>query len=135
VRDLVIDRCAEEDDPFVQQARVDVERALAARGLLDHHRNQGTHCRTSKLLAFRLVISDGRTGRARTTWNMTPQAASWVSTPCWPGSTKLSLTGRVPSRGSRASRARPRGRRGCASPRTRRGRGRGRGEATHAPAP
>ena len=43
VRDLVVDRRAEEDDPLVEQARVDVERALAARGLLDHHRNQGAH--------------------------------------------------------------------------------------------
>src|SRR6185436_17212468 len=33
------DGCAEEDDPLVEQARVDVERALAARGLLDHHRD------------------------------------------------------------------------------------------------
>src|SRR5207247_8120230 len=39
VRDLVVDGRAEEDDPLVEQARVDVERALAARGLLDHHRN------------------------------------------------------------------------------------------------
>ena len=43
VRDLVVDRRAEEDDPLVEQARVDVERALAARGLLDHHRDQRAH--------------------------------------------------------------------------------------------
>ena len=43
VRDLVVDRRAEEDDPLVEQTRVDVERALAARRLLDHHRNQGAH--------------------------------------------------------------------------------------------
>jgi hypothetical protein len=43
VRDLVVDRRAEKDDALVQEARVDVERALAARGLFDHHRNQRTH--------------------------------------------------------------------------------------------
>ena len=41
VRDLVVDRSAEEHDAFCEQARVDVERALAARGLLDHHRDHG----------------------------------------------------------------------------------------------
>ena len=40
-----VDRRAEEDDPLVQQARVDVERALAARRLLDHHRDQRAHRR------------------------------------------------------------------------------------------
>src|SRR5215207_290463 len=41
VRDRVVDRRAEEDDPLVEQARVDVELALAARRALDHHRDQG----------------------------------------------------------------------------------------------
>jgi hypothetical protein len=41
VGDFLVDLSAEEDDPLVQQARVDVEGALAARGLLDHHRDQG----------------------------------------------------------------------------------------------
>jgi hypothetical protein len=40
VGDLVVDRAAEEHDPLVEQARVDVERALAARVLLDDHRDQ-----------------------------------------------------------------------------------------------
>ena len=40
VRDLVVDRRAEEDDPLVEQPRVDVELALAARGALDDHRDQ-----------------------------------------------------------------------------------------------
>ena len=40
VGDLVVDRRAEEDDPLVEQARVDVEGALAAARLLDDHRNQ-----------------------------------------------------------------------------------------------
>ena len=40
VGDLVVDRRAEEDDPLVQQPRVDVELALAARGSLDDHRDQ-----------------------------------------------------------------------------------------------
>src|SRR4051812_23676791 len=43
VRDLVVDGRSEEDDPLVEQAGVDVERALAARGLLDHHRDQRAH--------------------------------------------------------------------------------------------
>jgi hypothetical protein len=36
VREFVIDRAAEEDDPLVEEARVDVERTLAVPGLLDH---------------------------------------------------------------------------------------------------
>jgi hypothetical protein len=36
----VVDRRSDEDDPLAQQAREDVERALAARALLDDHRNQ-----------------------------------------------------------------------------------------------
>src|SRR5438874_7551034 len=43
VGDLVVDGCSEEADALVQQARIDVERALAARGLLDHHRDQRAH--------------------------------------------------------------------------------------------
>jgi hypothetical protein len=35
VRELVIERAAEEDDLPVEEARVDVERTLAVRGLLD----------------------------------------------------------------------------------------------------
>jgi hypothetical protein len=40
VRDLGRDRRAQEDNAVVQEPRVDVERALAAAGLLDDHRNQ-----------------------------------------------------------------------------------------------
>jgi hypothetical protein len=40
VGDLVVDRRAEEDDALVQQAREDVELALAAGGALDDHRDQ-----------------------------------------------------------------------------------------------
>src|SRR5918911_3125942 len=40
VGDLVVDGAAEEDDALVEQPRVDVERALAARVLLDDHRDQ-----------------------------------------------------------------------------------------------
>ena len=36
-RHAVVDRAVQEDDPLAQQAREDVERALAAAGLLDHH--------------------------------------------------------------------------------------------------
>src|SRR3954469_25293388 len=43
VRDLVVDRGAEEDDPLVEQARIDVERALPTGGLFDVHRYQWAH--------------------------------------------------------------------------------------------
>jgi hypothetical protein len=58
VGDLVVDRCAEEDDSLVQETRVDVEGALAMHGLLDHHRNQRAHrcslilCSQRRLCAF-----------------------------------------------------------------------------------
>ena len=40
VRDVVLDLLAQEDDPLAEQPGVDVERALAPRGLLDDHRDQ-----------------------------------------------------------------------------------------------
>jgi hypothetical protein len=40
VRHLVVDRAAEEDDPLVEQAGVDVELALASGGALDDHGDQ-----------------------------------------------------------------------------------------------
>ena len=40
IGDLIFDRCAQEDDPLVQQPREDVELALAAGGALDDHRDQ-----------------------------------------------------------------------------------------------
>ena len=43
VRDLVVHGRAEEDDPLVQQAGVDVERALPTGGLLDDHRYEWAH--------------------------------------------------------------------------------------------
>ena len=39
-RDAVVDRAVQEDHPLAQQAREDVEGALAAAGLLDHHRHE-----------------------------------------------------------------------------------------------
>jgi hypothetical protein len=59
VGDLIVDRRAEEDDPLVEEARVDVEGAFAMDGLLDHHRNQRAHrcspipCSQLRLCAFR----------------------------------------------------------------------------------
>ena len=41
VRDLVVHRLAEEDDPLAEEPGVDVVRALAAGGLLDDHWDQG----------------------------------------------------------------------------------------------
>ena len=43
VRDLVVHRRAEEDDPLAQQAGVDVERALSARSLFDDHWDEWAH--------------------------------------------------------------------------------------------
>src|SRR5437763_11630622 len=43
VRDLIVDRGPEEDDPLVQQPAVYVERALPAGGLLNDHRYQWAH--------------------------------------------------------------------------------------------
>ena len=40
-RHLVVDRAGQEDDPLLQQARIDVVGALAAGGLLDHHGHEG----------------------------------------------------------------------------------------------
>ena len=39
-RHVVLDRTGDEDDPLLQQARIDVVGALAAVGLLDHHRHE-----------------------------------------------------------------------------------------------
>ena len=60
VRDVLVDRRAEEDDPLVQQARVDVERALAARGLLDDHWDQGAHQARQCIEALTVPASAGR---------------------------------------------------------------------------
>src|SRR3954469_6075476 len=43
VRDLIVDWRPQEDDPLVEQPGVDVERALAARGLFDDHGDQWAH--------------------------------------------------------------------------------------------
>jgi hypothetical protein len=50
VRHLIVDRRSEEDDPLLEQARVDIEGSLTTRVLLDHHRNQGTHAASSTVL-------------------------------------------------------------------------------------
>src|SRR4029077_10528092 len=46
IRDLVVDRRAEEDDSLAEQAGVDVEAPLAAGTLLDNHRDH-RHLKTS----------------------------------------------------------------------------------------
>src|SRR3954470_6104788 len=45
VRDLIVDWRPQEDDPLVEQPGVDVERALAARGLFDDHGDEWAHLR------------------------------------------------------------------------------------------
>src|SRR3954451_8249315 len=43
VGDLIVDRGPKEDDALIEQAGVDVERALAAGRLLNHHWDKGAH--------------------------------------------------------------------------------------------
>ena len=43
VRHLIVDRCPQEDNALVEQARVDIVGSFAAAGLLDHHRDEWTH--------------------------------------------------------------------------------------------
>ena len=43
VRDEVVDRLADEDDPLLEEARVDVIRALTPSGPLDDDRHEGVH--------------------------------------------------------------------------------------------
>ncbi len=40
---VILDRTGDEDHPLLEQARIDVVGALAAGGLLDHHRHQRVH--------------------------------------------------------------------------------------------
>jgi hypothetical protein len=77
VRDLVVDRAADEDDPLVQQARVNVEGALAPRGLLDHHRDQRAvgasdlHVRVSSRVSCNRLVADNSNrlvAHRRLTW-------------------------------------------------------------------
>jgi len=58
VGDLVVDRRPEEDDPVLEQARVDVEGALSARVLLDHHWDHG-----HRFLSSWIVPSASDSGR------------------------------------------------------------------------
>ncbi|MPL84619.1 hypothetical protein SDC9_30584 [bioreactor metagenome] len=63
-RHAVMHRPREEDDPLLQQARVDVIGTLATRGLFDHHRHQRVHVEVDRILhssAFPAVLRhDGR---------------------------------------------------------------------------
>jgi hypothetical protein len=70
VRELVIDRAGDEDDPLVVEGRVDVERTLAVAGLLDQHRNQ----RADRVL----VAAGGRRlhGTAGRSFGSPPRAGS-----------------------------------------------------------
>src|SRR5213080_1504844 len=63
VCDLVVDRCAEEDDPVLEQARVDVEGALAARVLLDHHRDHGHRTLSQQLEDTATMRASAKRGR------------------------------------------------------------------------
>jgi hypothetical protein len=51
VRDVILDRVAEEDDPFPEQPRVDVVGTLTAAAGLDDHRNEHWDLRFSEVRA------------------------------------------------------------------------------------
>ena len=99
---------AEEDDPLVEQAGVDVERALAARGLLDHHRDQRAHA--GSLLTggpqLRLGLGLFLVGRPDRLARLAPARAGSASPRRRPG--------RAPRAGA-GPRAGPRAGRGCHS--------------------
>ena len=40
IRDVIVDRRADENDPVLEQPRVNIVAPLASAGLLDHHRNE-----------------------------------------------------------------------------------------------
>ena len=42
IRDVIVDRCADENNPVLEQPRIDIVGALSPAGLLDHHRDQHT---------------------------------------------------------------------------------------------
>jgi hypothetical protein len=90
VRDVVIDRCAEEDDAVHQQAREDVIAALAAAGALDDRRHVDRHGCVSVCVSAGVMRSTTRGagrrtirwrpsrpdhGRARSRWRRAPRAA------------------------------------------------------------
>ena len=67
VRDLIVDRRAEEDDPLVEQPREDVELALAAGGALDDHRDERhvrPHDRRQVGRARRAAVAAARAARS-----------------------------------------------------------------------
>ena len=64
VGDVVVDRGADEHDALAQQPRVDVERALSARVLLDDHRHQG-HVQPPSCVFRRMVAYAQPTGCRR----------------------------------------------------------------------
>ncbi len=55
VRDLIIHRCPEEDDPLVEEAAVNVEGALPTGSLLNDHRDKRTHVLASFASGARLL--------------------------------------------------------------------------------
>ncbi len=63
VGDVVGDGRAEEDHAFVEQAREDVERALATTGLLDHEWYKWSHVLTFLCFEFCSLVSQSLTFR------------------------------------------------------------------------
>ena len=94
VGDLIVDRCAEEDDPLAEQVRVDVGSPLSRRVLLDHHRDERAHARWGRAgveeVGFSFSNSANPTtdenpggtpssGRRRTPTQVAPRQASRVA--------------------------------------------------------
>ena len=65
VRDVIVDRRADENDPVLQQARINVVAPLAAAGLFDHHRNEDGLREIFVGSGHDLFRADGRSGRFR----------------------------------------------------------------------
>src|SRR5947199_5284748 len=80
VRNLVVDRHAEEDDSIPEQARVDVERALPARVLFDHHRDERAHEASIAQRPPRAGYEVPRPGSVSAGARETPHFAVYLST-------------------------------------------------------
>src|SRR5918912_4079146 len=105
VGDLVVHRRAEEDDPLVQEAAVDVERALPAGGLFDDHRYEWAH--GPRFVSLRELESFSRAGGPSDgPWPLTRRKRS--NAPPGSGPVLSARAGTLTRRASRAGRSRRR---------------------------
>ena len=66
IGDVIVDRRADENDPVLQQPRVDIVAAFAAAGLLHHHRDEHD-CERFSLRHLMIFLFDGRFGFVNST--------------------------------------------------------------------